>query len=54
MSEGCGKDFYRKGSSVKRFGPFSELSVLIPFPKSAPVSGLKRKLPRPVVDTNTL
>ena len=24
MNEGFGKDFYRKGNSVKRFGPFSE------------------------------
>ena len=41
MNEGFGKDFYRKGNSVKRFGPFSEpldsqnwkAAVLIPFPK---------------------
>ena len=25
VNEGFGKDFYRKGSSVNRFGPFSEL-----------------------------
>ena len=25
MNEGFGKDFYRKGNSVKRSGPFSEL-----------------------------
>ena len=39
--EGFGKDFYRKGNSVKRFGPFTEppdsenrkVAVLIPFPK---------------------
>ena len=39
--EGFGKDFYRKGYSVKRFGPFSErpdsenwkVAALIPFPK---------------------
>ena len=24
VNEGSGKDFYRKGNSVKRFGPFSE------------------------------
>ena len=24
MNEGFGKDFYRKGNSVKRSGPFSE------------------------------
>ena len=24
MNEGFGKDFYRKGNSVKRFEPFSE------------------------------
>ena len=24
MNEGFGRDFYRKGSSVERFGPFSE------------------------------
>ena len=24
MNEAFGKDFYRKGNSVKRFGPFSE------------------------------
>ena len=24
MNQGFGKDFYRKGSSVKRFGPFTE------------------------------
>ena len=41
MNQGFGKDFYRKGNSVKRFGPFSELpdsenckvAVLIPCPK---------------------
>ena len=25
MNEGFGKDFYRKGNSVKSFGPFTEL-----------------------------
>ena len=25
MNEGLGKDFYRKGKSAKRSGPFSEL-----------------------------
>ena len=25
VNEGLGKDFYRKGNSVKRFRPFSEL-----------------------------
>ena len=25
MNQGFGKDFYRKGNSVKRFGTFSEL-----------------------------
>ena len=25
MNEGFGKDFYRKGNSVKRSGPISEL-----------------------------
>ena len=25
MNEAFGKDFYRKGNSVKRSGPFSEL-----------------------------
>ena len=24
MNEGVGKDFYRKGNSVKRSGPFTE------------------------------
>ena len=24
MNEGFGKDFYRKGNAVKRFGPFTE------------------------------
>ena len=24
MNEGFGKDFYRKGNSVKSFGPFTE------------------------------
>ena len=24
MNEGFAKDFYRKGDSVKRFGPFTE------------------------------
>ena len=24
MNQGFGKDFYRKGNSVKRFGPFIE------------------------------
>ena len=24
MNEGLGKDFYRKGNSMKRSGPFSE------------------------------
>ena len=41
VNEGFGKDFYRKGKSVKRFGPFTEppdsenrkVAVLIPFPK---------------------
>ena len=41
VNEGLGKDFYRKGSSVKSFGPFTEppdsenwrVAVLIPFPK---------------------
>ena len=41
VNEGLGKDFYRKGNSAKRFGPFTEprdsenlkLAVLIPFPK---------------------
>ena len=36
MNWGFGKDFYRKGNSVKRSGPFSEkwkVAVLIPFPK---------------------
>ena len=40
MNEGFGKDLYRKGNSVKRFGlsepPNSEngkVAVLIPFPK---------------------
>ena len=25
MNQGLGKDFYRRGNSVKRFGPFTEL-----------------------------
>ena len=25
VNQGFGKDFYRKGNSVKRFGPFIEL-----------------------------
>ena len=41
VNQGSGKDFYRKGNSVKRFGPFIEppdsetwkVAVLIPFPK---------------------
>ena len=41
VNEGFGKDFYRKGNSVKRSGRFSEppdsekwkIAVLIPFPK---------------------
>ena len=41
VNEGFGKDFYRKGNSVKRFGQFTEppdsenrkVAVLIPFPK---------------------
>ena len=41
MKQGFGKDFYRKGNSVKRFGPFTEppdsenskVAVLIPFLK---------------------
>ena len=41
VNEGFGKDFYRKGNSVKRSGPFGEppdsenwkVAVLIPFPK---------------------
>ena len=41
VNPGLGKDFYRKGNSVKRSGPFSEppdsekwkVAVLIPFPK---------------------
>ena len=44
MKGGFGKDFYRKGNSVKRSGPFSEppdsenrkVAVQIHFPKSAP------------------
>ena len=43
VNEGFGKDFYRKGNSVKSSGPFGEppdsekwkVAVLIPFPKSA-------------------
>ena len=43
MNEGFGKDFYRKGMSVKRSGPFSEapdsenskVAVLVSFPKSS-------------------
>ena len=43
MNQAFGKDFYRKGNSVKRFRPFSEppdsekwkVAVLIPFPKSS-------------------
>ena len=41
MNQAFGKDFYRKGNAVKRFGPFTEppgpenrkVAVLIPFPK---------------------
>ena len=41
VNERFGKDFHRKGNSVKRFGPFTEppdsenskVAVLIPFPK---------------------
>ena len=41
MNDGFGKDFYRKGNSVKMSGPFSEpldaenwkVAVPIPFPK---------------------
>ena len=43
MNEGFGKDFYRKGNSVKRFGPFTEppeseneiVAVLIPFRRTS-------------------
>ena len=45
MNQGFGKDFYRKGNSVKSFGPghslnrrilkIEKVAVLIPFPKSA-------------------
>ena len=46
VNEGFGKDFYRKGNSVKRFGPFTEpldsenskVPVLIPFPKISSLS----------------
>ena len=42
LNEGLGKDFYRKGNSLKRFGPFTEppdsenwkVAVLIPFPEN--------------------
>ena len=42
VNQGFGKDFYRKGNSVKRFGLFTEppdsenwkVAVLIPFPKN--------------------
>ena len=51
MNEGLGMDFYRKGKSVKRSGPFSEppdsengtVAVLIPFPK---ISSYSRALQR--------
>ena len=41
VNQGFGKDFYRKGNSVKSFGPFIEpsdsenwkVAILIPFPK---------------------
>ena len=41
MNKEFGKDFYRRGNSMKRFGPFSEppdfenrkVAVLIPFQK---------------------
>ena len=41
VNQGLGKDLYRKGNSVKRFGPFTEppdsenwkVAVLLPFPK---------------------
>ena len=50
MNEGFGKDFYRKGNSVKRFGPFTEppdsenlkVAVLIPFPKISSYPSQKR------------
>ena len=54
VNQGFGKDFYRKGNSVKRFGPFPEppdsenrkVAVLIPFPKIS--SDLVCTLPCPV------
>ena len=58
MSKKFGKDFYRKGNSVKRSGPFSEppdsenrkVAVLIPFPKissySELLTAIKRKSKR--------
>ena len=47
---GFGKDFYRKGNSVKRFRPFTEppdsenrkVAVLIPFPKISSDWGFQR------------
>ena len=59
MNEAFGKDFFRKGNSVKRSRRFSEpldsekrkVAVLIPFPKSScdaiaslAVAGLDQKL----------
>ena len=49
MNQGFGKDFYRKGNSVKSFGPFTEppdsenlkVAVLIPFPKIGSYEGPK-------------
>ena len=51
MNEGFGKDFYRKGNSVKRSGPFSEppdsenrkVAVLIP----CPMTSSERPSPEP-------
>ena len=53
MNEGFGKDFYRKGDSVKRSRPFSEppdsenskVAVLIPFPKNSSEKINEKPLP---------
>ena len=53
MNQGFGKDFYRKGNSVKRFGPFTEppdsenwkVAVLIPFPKMGSYRSSSKMVP---------
>ena len=48
VNQGFGKDFYRKGNSVKRSGPFTEP------PDSENSSSPSRKSPRPISHPNTV